>query len=64
MTYIFHPLAAKELEEELAHYLSVGPDLALRFLTEVESAIDRILAYPKRMAEASEKYTSVPANAF
>ena len=46
MTYIFHPLAAKELEEELAHYLSVGPDLAIRFLSEVESAIDRILAYP------------------
>ena len=46
MTYSFHPLARRELEEAVNHYLDVEPDLAIRFLDEVESAIDRILAYP------------------
>lgn len=46
MTYSFHRLAQRELEEAVNHYLAVEPELAIRFLDEVESAIDRILAYP------------------
>jgi plasmid stabilization system protein ParE len=46
MTYAFHPLAQKELDEALNHYLAVDVQLAIRFLDEVESAIDRILAHP------------------
>ena len=46
MTYSFHPLAGKELEEAVDYYLAIEPELAIRFLDEVDSAIGRILAYP------------------
>lgn len=54
MTYSFHPLTAKELEEALAHYLAVESELAIRFLDEAESAITRILAYPNAWQKLRE----------
>jgi plasmid stabilization system protein ParE len=54
MTYSFHPLASKELDEAVAHYLAVDTELANRFLDEVDSAIGRILEYPNAWQKLRE----------
>lgn len=63
MTYSFHPLASKELDEAVAHYLAIEPELAIRFLYEVDNSIDRILAY-RMLGRRYGKHPSMQAEAF
>jgi toxin ParE1/3/4 len=48
MTFDFHPEALAELSHAAGYYAEQSPGLELRFLAEVERAIDRISADPER----------------
>ncbi|HBB94648.1 MAG TPA: plasmid stabilization protein [Blastocatellia bacterium] len=48
MRYEFHPEALEEYREAANWYGNREPDLALRFVSEVEDAIERILDGPER----------------
>ena len=48
MRYEFHPEALEEFGEAASWYESREPGLALRFVSEVEDAIGRILDGPER----------------
>ncbi|HEY3353481.1 MAG TPA: type II toxin-antitoxin system RelE/ParE family toxin [Polyangia bacterium] len=43
----FHRLAEVELNETVAYYAVVEPELARRFLDEAEHARDQVLLYPE-----------------
>ena len=53
MDYRFHPHALSELDDALSYYLKVNPELARDFLSEVESAIARILQFPEAWTKLS-----------
>ena len=53
MEYRFHPHARSELDDALTYYLKVNPELARDFLSEVESAIARILQFPEAWTKLS-----------
>ncbi|MFY9609040.1 MAG: type II toxin-antitoxin system RelE/ParE family toxin [Blastocatellia bacterium] len=53
MDYRFHPHALSELDDALTYYLKVNPELASDFLSEVESAIGRILQFPEAWTKLS-----------
>ena len=48
MTFEFHPEALAELSHAAGYYAEQSPGLELRFLAEVDRAIDRIEDDPKR----------------
>jgi toxin ParE1/3/4 len=48
MTFEFHPEALVEYEEAGRFYASCQPGLDLRFITNVEKAIQRIVEAPNR----------------
>jgi plasmid stabilization system protein ParE len=45
-SYRFTSAALSELKEALAYYEREQPGLGLRFLNEIDSAVDRILRFP------------------
>ena len=48
MNWDFHPEALEEYESAASYYAEKDPDLQLRFIESVESAIERILESPRR----------------
>ena len=48
MNWDFHPEALEEYESAASYYAEKDPDLHLRFIESVESAIERILESPRR----------------
>jgi plasmid stabilization system protein ParE len=48
MRHEFHPEALEEYEAAATWYAGRDPELAVRFVQEVERAIDQILEAPKR----------------
>lgn len=53
MKYRFHPLASQEADDAFAHYQALDRRLAAEFVEEFESAIARILAFPKAWQQLS-----------
>ena len=54
MRYEFHPEALQEYREAARWYGNREPDLALRFVGEVEYAIQRVLNAPERWRVTEE----------
>lgn len=47
LPYEFHPLAARELDEAVAHYESIALGKGLELADDVESAIGQICRHPE-----------------
>jgi toxin ParE1/3/4 len=47
LPYVLHPLAARELDETVAHYESVQPGKGLEFAERVKAAIEQVRAFPE-----------------
>ncbi|MCC5842600.1 MAG: type II toxin-antitoxin system RelE/ParE family toxin [Opitutales bacterium] len=47
MKVVFRSVAQGELKQALLYYRDIDPALAVRFLREVESAMDRLLPFPE-----------------
>lgn len=43
----FHPLAARELDESVAHFESLYPGKGLELARDVRAAVDRVRAHPE-----------------
>ncbi|HEX5703650.1 MAG TPA: type II toxin-antitoxin system RelE/ParE family toxin [Pyrinomonadaceae bacterium] len=48
MNWEFHPEALDEYEASAAYYAAQDPDLQVRFIEAIETAIDQILESPTR----------------
>lgn len=48
MEHIFHPIAAKEAREIESAYARISEDLANRFWTELNEAIDEVFFHPEQ----------------
>lgn len=47
LPYEFHPLAARELDEAVAHYEAVLPGKGLELAVEVEAVIEQVCRHPE-----------------
>ncbi|MPZ19742.1 MAG: hypothetical protein GEV06_17760 [Luteitalea sp.] len=47
LPYVFHPLAAKELEAAAAYYESRAPGKGLEFAQQIKAAVEQIRAFPE-----------------
>ena len=47
LPYEFHPLAARELDEAVAHYEAIARGKGLELADEIESLIEQICLYPE-----------------
>jgi toxin ParE1/3/4 len=47
LPYVFHPQAAAELEDAVAHYESLAPGKGLELATQVQAAIEHICQFPE-----------------
>ena len=47
LPYVFHPLAAAELDEAVAHYENLAPGKGVELAQQVQAAIARLQQYPE-----------------
>ena len=47
LPYEFHPFAARELDEAVAHYEAIARGKGLELADEIESLIEQICLYPE-----------------
>ena len=47
LPYLFHPLAAIEVEDAVAYYESLQPGKGLELASQIESAIEQIQTFPE-----------------
>lgn len=64
MNWDFHPEALAEYEAAAAYYAGHDPDLQLRFIEAIESAIDQILESPTRWRVIDEDIRRYVAHVF
>jgi toxin ParE1/3/4 len=64
MNWDFHPEALAEYEAAAAYYAEHDPDLRLRFIETIESAIERILDSPLRWRVIDEDVRRYVAHVF
>jgi len=54
MNYFFHPDARQELLDAIKYYNECGSGLGYVFMEEVQTAIDRIMRFPKAWTKLSK----------
>lgn len=47
LAYVFHPLAATELDEAVAYYEAIQSGKGLEFAGQVQAAVEQIQAFPE-----------------
>lgn len=47
LAYVFHPLAAIEVEDAVAYYESLQPGKGLELAAQIEAAIEQIQTFPE-----------------
>ena len=64
MKYSFHPLASKELNEAIDYYNGCQDNLGIEFASEVYTAIQLILQFPKAWSQLSKNTRRCLTNRF